>query len=294
MRLVLVHGINQQGKDPGALKQEWLGHVAHGCGEGAFTPADCEMPFYGNALHEASNGAEAMSVTQSAEGAPDANEAVFLSAALGEMAQAANISGSDIDVEQRRVGRESDQTAAEFNLVMNRRFISIVRLIEKVSPLHGRLVMGVLKQANAYLKTPGVADRIDAIVRPALDRGPAVVVAHSLGTIITFKLLRQMALEGRPLGVPLYITLGSPLPLMAVQAALGPVFSVPMGVRRWLNGVDPDDFIALGRGLDASSFSTGIENLVDIVNDADNAHSIRGYLEDNRIARAISASLEVQ
>jgi hypothetical protein len=108
--------------------------------------------------------------------------------------------------------------------------------------------------------------------------------------VVTFKLLRQLALEGRPLRVPLYVTLGSPLPLMAVQAALGPAFVVPSGVDRWLNAVDPDDLIALGRGLDPTNFTTGVQNVLDIRNIPGNPHSIEGYIGDTRVSQAILAS----
>jgi pimeloyl-ACP methyl ester carboxylesterase len=166
----------------------------------------------------------------------------------------------------------------------------MLRVIERLSPLHGEICMSLLKQAYVYLKRPGVSNVVDAIVRPALDAGPAVVVGHSLGTVVTFKLLRQLALEGRPLRVPLYVTLGSPLPLMAVQAALGPAFLIPSGVDHWLNAVDPDDLIALGRGLDPTNFAAGIKNLVDIRNVPGNPHSIQGYIGDKRVSEAILAS----
>ena len=59
---------------------------------------------------------------------------------------------------------------------------------------------------------------------------------------------------------------------------------------RWLNAVDPDDFVSLGRGLDASNFCDGIDNVVDIENDPDDGHAIEGYLADRRIAEAVAAA----
>jgi hypothetical protein len=79
---------------------------------------------------------------------------------------------------------------------------------------------------------------------------------------------------------------------MAVQAALGPAFSAPRGVRLWLNAVDPRDFIALGRGLDG--FAGNIDNILDISHTSEDAHSIKGYLGDPRIATAIEAALKTQ
>lgn len=287
-RLVLVHGINQQGKSEELLRKDWVGVLCRGLGKaGALDKLDIAVPFYGDVLKRLSDGGDVMAVSQGPDGKPDADEAAFLASALMETASEAGIGSAAIAAEQRALARESGDLAQEQGFVMNRRFNAIVRLLERVSPLHGQLVMRILKQAYAYLKKPGVGTAVDAIVRPALEQGPAIIVSHSLGTVVTFKLLRQMALEGKAVKVPLYVTVGSPLPLMAVQAALGPEFGKPPGVERWINAGDPDDFITLGKGLDKTTFADGIENLLDVDNDRDDPHSIAGYLADKRIAAAI-------
>ncbi len=49
MRLVFVHGINQQGKDPEILKSTWIGDLEAGIGRpGALAGVDISMPFYGD------------------------------------------------------------------------------------------------------------------------------------------------------------------------------------------------------------------------------------------------------
>jgi hypothetical protein len=291
MRLVLVHGINQEGKSEAALKAEWIGHIDSGLGRpGATASLDVAMPFYGDRLAELTRGPQGRTVAQGASGTPDTSEAAFLAAALTEQAQAAGIGAKAIAAEERALAGRQAGVAVEQGFPMDRRINAIVSVLERVSPLHGDVVMRLLKQAYVYLKQPGASGAIEAIVRPVLDAGPAVIVGHSLGTVVTFKLFRQLALENRPITVPLYVTLGSPLPLMAVQAALGPAFSVPSGVGRWLNAVDPDDFIALGRGLDRANFADGIDNILDIENVTGDAHAIQGYLRERRVASAIGAA----
>lgn len=289
MRLVLVHGISQEGKSEDVIKTEWLDALEAGLGRSGATRAlDVRAPFYGDKLRQAS-GPQFTGVVAQGQSA-DTDETTFLAAALSEQAQAAGAGGRAIAAEERALAEEAGATVAAQGFPMDRRLNAILRVIERLSPLHGEVCMILLKQAYAYLKRPGVNDVVDAIVRPVLDAGPAVVVGHSLGTVVTFRLLRQLALEGRPLRVPLYVTLGSPLPLMAVQAALGPAFLVPSGVDRWVNAVDPDDLIALGRGLDATNFTTGIQNLLDIRNVPSYPHSIKGYIGDKRVGQAILAS----
>jgi hypothetical protein len=288
MRLVLVHGINQEGQSEDSTKTEWLDALEAGLGRsGATRSLDVRAPFYGDALANSSGPRFEGVVAQGAS--TDTNQTTFLAAALSEQAQAAGAGAREIAVEERVLANEAG-AAVEQGFPMDRRLNAVLRVIERLSPLHGEVCMSLLKQAYAYLKRPGVDAVVDAIVRPALDAGPAVVVGHSLGTVVTFKLLRQLALERRPVQVPLYVTLGSPLPLMAVQAALGPAFVIPSGVDRWVNAVDPDDLIALGRGLDAANFTAGIHNLLDIRNVHGDPHSIKGYIGDKRIGKAILAS----
>jgi hypothetical protein len=174
---------------------------------------------------------------------------------------------------------------------MSRRINAIVSALEKISPFRGDLALRLLDQAYAYLKKPQVGPAIDAKVGPELERGPMVLVTHSLGTVVSFKLLRALGQAGRPADAPLYVTLGSPLTLSTVQRALGPSFATPSRVRRWINVRDPADVISLNRGLGAPLFSDAIENIADFKNPGKDAHAIPGYLSHPPVARAIADAL---
>jgi hypothetical protein len=99
---------------------------------------------------------------------------------------------------------------------------------------------------------------------------------------VTYKLLLSEAAAR----VPFYLTLGSPLAVAAVKNAIGPLFERPDTVLRWLNGLDQDDPVTIGRALIDTSFGPGIENIKDIDN-GDSAHDIGMYLRDHRIAEAL-------
>jgi hypothetical protein len=168
MRLVLVHGINQQGKSKTALKKEWLDYIDAGLGKpGAMAGLDTAMPFYGDSLAKLTRGSRSTAVAQGAKAIPDGNEGTFLAAALSEQATAAGITGRVIAAEERAQIGQGASVAVEQGFPMDRRINAIVRLLERVSPLHGDLVMRLLKQAFVYLKQPGADGVIDAIVRPA-------------------------------------------------------------------------------------------------------------------------------
>lgn len=293
MRLVFVHGINQQGKDPEILKSTWIGDLEAGIGRpGALAGVDISMPFYGDILANLSGVQSSGAIAQGPDSALNQDLSTFLSDGLAEVAEADGISGADIREEQQRAASETP-TVVEEGFPMSRRINAIVSLLERVSPLRGDLALRLLDQAHAYLKRPAVGPAVDEVVQPALAAGPMVLVTHSLGTVVSFKLLRAMAAAGHAPNTPLLITLGSPLPLSAVQRALGPSFATPSGIGRWINVRDPDDIIALNRGLERPLFSSAIENIGDFENPGADAHAIPGYLRCKEMASAVAQHLGV-
>ena len=125
-------------------------------------------------------------------------------------------------------------------------------------------------------------------MKPALLAGPAIIVAHSLGTIVSYLLLRKTTAQ-----VPLYVTLGSPLGIATVKKYLRPPqISVPQGVAKWLNATDERDYVALYSRLDRDNFADGIENLSDIHNRKSDAHYIVDYLADTNVSRRIHQALQ--
>jgi hypothetical protein len=297
MRLLFVHGINQQGKSSAALRDVWVRDLETGLGRpGALAGITVDQPFYGDVLHQLSR-ARAESLEEGVAGEEDlvaaAEEAAFLEAGLREQAQAAG-AGEEMIAEAIQAEAAPFGGPDAEGFPMDRRINAIVGVLERLSPLRGNLALMLLGQAHAYLKRPAVGAAVDALVRPALATGePTVVVAHSLGTVVTFRLLRALAAEGTPATVPLYVTLGSPLTLEAVQGALGGPFARPPGVARWVNARDPDDFISLNRGLLPPRFTGGIENLGDVDNRGEDPHAIPGYLAWPPVARLVGDALGI-
>lgn len=289
MRLVMVHGIAQEDRDAASLTVDWTAWLRSAMPDPRkLDSATVRLPFYGKVLDRLMRGVGGPGVAQGLAG-PDPDELAFISEAMEEAAAAARLSARDIAQEQRAIAAP---TAVEQSLLMNTKVNAIARLLERASPVHGRWVLPLVRQAHAYLRQPGVALAVDAIVMPELEAGPAVVVAHSLGTVVCFKLMRALAQAGRPVACPLFITLGSPLALRAVGQALGAPFLVPVGVARWVNAVEPGDAVTLGKPLDGQTFCPGIENIMDVANrSTDSPHDVRGYLEDRRIAARIEMAL---
>lgn len=111
----------------------------------------------------------------------------------------------------------------------------------------GRLMVADLAQVVRYLdrKEPDqlgrtIDQRIRDRVLARLGGEPAIVIAHSLGTVVTYEALSQF--RGR---VPLWVTLGSPLGMRAViwHRLVPKPPSTPDCVGQWLNFWDRDDIL---------------------------------------------------
>jgi hypothetical protein len=285
MRLVFVHGINNQGRTEQEIIDEWLGALAQVLSRADMATvrrAEIIAPYYGDVLyaatvHQSKAGPEP--VAQSASAAPS-DEAEFYREALEDLAPAAGVTETEVRAEA------GAGQAVELGLADDRRLLALFRALEGVSPLQGRLILRFLPQAFVYLNRAATTAAVDNIVRPAITGQACVIVGHSLGSVVTFKLLRD---EGGD--VPFYLTLGSPLAVKAVKNAIGPVFARPSGVSLWLNGLDRDDAVTIGRSLKDTTFGPGIENVDDIDNGNEEPHAVSMYLRDRRIAEALARAV---
>jgi pimeloyl-ACP methyl ester carboxylesterase len=143
-----------------------------------------------------------------------------------------------------------------------RRAVNAATTLVSVGPLRrggqwitGRLLVRDLAQVARYLARGELDalgrtldERIRERVRKSLGAGPVIVVAHSLGTVVSLETLH--AYKG---AVPLLVTLGSPI---AMRSVVWPKLvphppSTPEPVERWLNFWDRDDIIAVRPQLEA-------------------------------------------
>ena len=270
MRLVFIHGINQQRKSSNALRDAWLKALG--------IPANLEqlsidVPFYGDALVEAMDaGVGAKATSMACRLMTRSGNSSLVHCIRWRWTTALILRRSWVNKPWRKVHW----------------LLAILRVLESISPLQGEVALRVVRQAYAYLKRDEVAEAVDAKVRPALETGQSIVVAHSLGTVVAFKLLRAHTQD-----VPLFVTLGSPLGLMAVQSALKRPRLKPTGVGHWYNGLDPNDLVTLGKPLTSETFAPNITNKSNIDN-GDEPHGIERYLHDADVQREIREELKAQ
>ncbi len=290
MNVLMIHGIGQEGSKQQELIKVWtesLQKVAPNLLNGS----KVNMAYYGTTLADwttgKTKGAVGMAPEQTEVDIGDEDELKFLLAAMGE-ALTEN-GGGEAEIEAAL--EEADDIAVPMDSFFGRRLVGLVRALEKISPAKGSLMLRVVKQGYTYLSSPGAGKAVDDIVRPYLQKSPQVLITHSLGTVIVFKLLREMERQGQSAKIPLLVTMGSPLGLDAFKKKLGPSFGKASFVERWINFYDPSDLVALGKDLNPHTFGPGVENDGTVNNSTDNAHGIIGYLPHKGVVDALKKVL---
>ena len=291
MRLVFVHGIKHEGKSSEWIVEEWKKCLSAGVTEDAdkalLTEKPATAPFYGDKLFELTETTTKAGDDLTPQGAGEVtgDEAEFYADALAELAARYPVEvAEEIVAQEAELAAQGDDLVAQGINPHNRRLLAVVRAIETLSPLHGDVTLRLLPQAFTYLKRAHATATIDDIVRPELEKGPCIVVAHSLGTVVSFKLLRELGQT-----VPFYMTIGSPLAIKAVQKPL----KTPKGIRpnmgEWLNAYDRDDFVTIGKPLDGN-FGNGMVD-IEVENDGEDAHSHVGYFSQKSVADALIGAI---
>lgn len=290
-QLVFVHGRSQENKDAVALKAEWVSALNKGLAKSGLHLPIAEdairFPYYGQTLYDLVSGIPPDQVAEiivRGENA-DEEERAFMRAVIQEVKQKVGISDATL-------AEAAGQDVVARGPLNWEWLQGVLKAIDRHVPgASGASIALATSDVYHYLNNSGIRDEIEGGVRQAMQAGVrTVVVGHSLGTVVSYNLLRR---EGKSNGweVPLYITLGSPLAVTAIKKNLAPN-KHPGCVGKWFNAMDERDVVAL-YPLDGNNFpiNPAIENKTDVRNDTENRHGISGYLSDNEIAKRIYDAL---
>lgn len=287
MKLVLIHGRDQQGKDSAILKQQWIDTWSEGLAKsGLAIPKDLliEFPFYGDILNDIVHGGDITSAVEGAvkRGSNGASpESVFIGELLTELAENKGIDMSAIAAKAEVPYTERGP--------LNWRWVQLLLQAVDEHTSFGNLSIKLFTyDVYLYLTNKAVRKRIDQCVSKVVDETPCVVVGHSLGSIVGYNVLTKHLHQ-----VHRYITVGSPLGLLSVSRKLDSPIEMPVCIRNgWHNAYDERDVVALNP-LDKKYFNIDplIENNNTIDNRTKNRHGIEGYLDDKDTAKIIFDAL---
>jgi hypothetical protein len=287
VRLVLIHGRDQQGKDPVRLKAEWLEALTKGAKtlNRPLPPnLDVTFPFYGDLLDDFAKRMEIpLSADVTTRGAAVNEEFLAFQAQVAEeIRTAAKISDAQVDAEYG--ANQKPKGPLNWEWVQ-----AILRAVDKHGGgLNARAIEAFTRDVFLYTRRAGVRDEVDRVVAESLTEEVTVVVAHSLGSVVAYSVLRN---DRRALKVPAFVTVGSPLGVRAIRDMFRPL-RYPPPIKAWFNAFDTRDVVAL-YPLDEDNFPVrpSVRNASNVRNATNNRHGISGYLDDRGVAKQILDAL---
>jgi hypothetical protein len=285
-RLVLVHGRDLDGLDPETLEKQWLAALGAGLADAGSplrpTDPDASFVYYGDTLERLVGGGAPPPVTVHAPGAGTATLPRLLRALPhGELTFALAVAREVLAGAGRPQAVEAEGVVVD---ALVEALVAALGAVDRWLPgLSAAVLLTLTRDVYAYLHDDEVRRALDAGLADALAGDePAVVVAHSLGSVVAYSVLATRAPGPE---VPLLITPGSPLGIRAIREALQALapLEFPARVDRWVSVRDPRDLLAL-HDLTPAAFplaagSPGIENLR-VTNRAPGFHAAAHRLDD--------------
>jgi pimeloyl-ACP methyl ester carboxylesterase len=282
--VVAVHGIAQQNKGPEVLTAEWGPPLRDGVGQSGVKLGERDLvcAFYGRLFRPAGSVRAVGDPNYRASDVTD-DEAELLHLFWQEAAriEPARVPAPDAAIRTATPG--SVQVALRV-LARSRFFAGLAE----------RAFIGALKQVRRYLKETEIRAAARKAVDAAVDKDTRVLVAHSLGTVVTYEALHEYGGAPRWANVRTLVTLGSPLGIPnLIFDALEPAPNAGRGawpprIERWTNISDDGDVVALTKKL-GPLFGDALVD-IRIVNGA-TAHDVMPYLTSAETGKAIADGL---
>jgi hypothetical protein len=268
--VVLVHGIDQQQESADTLETEWLPAVAGGVRAAGFPDIadriwrtravpngiETRMAFYGHLfLQRGQMGDDPGDFTAAEEAFAEGIAVEWLTRAASRSSRPHDQATAARELAYLRY--EIGQEEMGLGEIVRKAIRSTAR-ISWFAPygmgFAERFVKRALAQVTRYLNDSSTRRAACQAVSSLIGPGTKVVIGHSLGSVVAYEVVRQLA---QPL--PLFLTLGSPLGLQTIiyhKLEPQPPGFPPM-VKRWVNVADPDDYIAAEPDL-TTMFSGGL------------------------------------
>ncbi|MEV4619047.1 hypothetical protein AB0J74_10135 [Asanoa sp. NPDC049573] len=283
-RVVLVHGIGQQFTGPESMLAGWLPPLRDGltlAGAPTLLSAeDVAAAFYGDLFRPPGR-------PLGSDGSPPYTAADVTAAEADLLmlwwAEAATVDPAVVSPDARTLARTPRSVQAALRALAGSAFFA---------GLSVRMMVADLKQVARYFADADTRQEVGARLRARIGPETAVVIAHSLGSVVAYE-----ALCAEPdHGVRALVTLGSPLGIPNVvfdRLVPGPVGGLgrwPGGAGLvWTNIADQGDVVALVKDLRVGFGPKVRGHLVD---NGTHAHAVSSYLSAPQAGAAVAAGLQ--
>jgi hypothetical protein len=285
MRLAFVHGINNEGETPASIEGAWWDALERGwyaAGLASKQRPGITVGYYADLLAGTTKSA-------AVEMGPSATSTGLAAGLLQEYADAAGVTAGELAAITAETGEPPEAVA--HGIPHEGWIVNFASALERILPIKGKLMASLfLRQAVTYINDRVLAAQIDRRVASSIFEerpDPVVVVAHSLGTVVAYRVLANANFARRD--VALFVTLGSPLSVRMFKSILPVRGSMPTPpIRRWFNSRHTEDFVTLGRGIIEQSIGfQGVQDSTEVVGNDPDRHSIVQYLSSPTIAKVI-------
>ncbi|MFW2173556.1 hypothetical protein ACG95N_08530 [Acinetobacter guillouiae] len=290
MKIIFIHGMNQQNYNAQSLKQHWVDIFQQGIDELKLpistAQLDIRLAFYGDLIskHQLSNRFDLESFLPKSwvnfhfhkHTTTPATTTLNVAPTIPILPYF--MPEHDLKLSKRLYLASQllkDKALKEFSLILN-----------NFPKLHESLIHKFLIETYLYLANPQFMDEVHQRILASLEPDqPHIIVAHSLGTVIAYNLLQQLQVNYQ---IQRFITLGSPLAFKVIQSKLTPPIKRPNCLNGdWHNFYSPDDFLTAFPLINAPfDFQPAILNTA-ISTFIHTPHQIAGYLQHPAVVQNI-------
>ena len=289
MKIIFIHGMNQQNYTAHSLKEHWLKVFKLGLKQlhcrVNLRDLHIHMPFYGDLMtkYQLSNQLDLNTLLPKSfkfhlpvhlhqqQSTPKEHTPFVPQLPLSPDQPAENL---------------SERLYLTSQLVKDRVLKEMVILLNSFPKLHESLIQQFLIETYMYLSNPDFMHEVhQRILKQMHDDEDCIVVAHSLGSVIAFHLLSDPAYH---FSVQRFVTLASPLSFRVIQSKLPIPIERPKCLNGdWYNFYSKDDFLTAFPLSEAPfDFIPPIINQ-EIFTFANQPHEIVGYLQHHAVIKAI-------
>ncbi|OTG66647.1 hypothetical protein [Acinetobacter silvestris] len=289
MKIIFLHGMNQQDYTADSLKEYWTSIFSKGIDELCLKinveKLNIELPFYGDLItkHQLSNNFDLDAFLPKSI----LNFHLNHHRAIEPKIQTSNVNIPELPLfTKKQILSFSTRIYLASQFAKDIALKEFVTILNNFPKLQESLIHKFLIETYMYLNCSKFMQEVNQRVLDSLDEHEEhIIVSHSLGTVIAYNLLQQIDSKFR---IQRFITLGSPLAFRMIQSkVIQPIIHPKSLHGDWYNFYSDDDFLTAFPLIEAPfNFRPSIRNKK-ISTFTNMPHKIIGYLQHPDVIKCI-------